>query len=67
ELQMKLMEQISGVSGSMAGITPSGNMSAALMEAQNNYGAIGMADTLACFDAFRDMRDRKALATMKQS
>lgn len=66
DVEMKLMEQISGVSGSMAGMTNAGNMSAALMEAQNNYGAIGLADTLACFDAFREMRDRKALATLKQ-
>lgn len=59
ETEMRLMEQISGVSGAMAGRTEGGQMSAALFDAQTRNGTIGLMDTLACFDTFRKQRDEK--------
>ncbi|MDE6826501.1 MAG: hypothetical protein K2J18_07010 [Paramuribaculum sp.] len=59
ETEMRLMEQISGVNSAMAGRTDGSGMSAALFDAQTLNGTIGLMDTLACFDAFRELRDKK--------
>ncbi len=59
EIEMRLMEQISGVSGALSGQAPTGMQSAALYDAQTQNGMIAIMDMLACFDSFREQRNRK--------
>ncbi len=60
DLELKLMQQISGVNDALAGrATTDNSRSAALFEAQMNASGIALLDTFAAFDSFREMRDRK--------
>lgn len=56
-LQMKLFEQISGVSGALQGQLPGGNPSAAMYDAQMRNSSVAILDLLDSFNAFRRQRD----------
>lgn len=63
DMELKLMQQISGVSDALGGhATADNSRSAALFEAQMNASGIALLDTFAAFDSFREMRDRKIAA-----
>ena len=57
QLQMRLLEQVSGVSGAMQGYTGLGGNSASLYEAQSQNAVIALTDLFDTFTAFRDHRD----------
>ncbi len=59
ELQMKLFEEISGVSGALQGKSPTVN-SANLYQQQSENANIALSDVYDTFEAFRRQRDRKA-------
>ena len=58
QLQMRLLEQVSGVSGAMQGHTGLGGNSASLYEAQSQNAVIALTDLFDTFTAFREHRDR---------
>lgn len=63
DLEMKMFQQISGVSSALQGQTLGGNMSASLYESQVQNSAIALLDVFETFNSFRSERDRKAFAT----
>ena len=58
ELQMKLFEEISGVSGALQGKNPTVN-SATAYQLQSENANIALSDVFDTFEAFRRQRDRK--------
>jgi hypothetical protein len=58
ELQMKLFEEISGVSGALQGKNPTVN-SANVYQLQSENANIALSDVYDTFQAFRRQRDRK--------
>ena len=58
ELQMKLFEEISGVSGALQGKMPTVN-SANVYQLQSENATIALSDVFETFEAFRRQRDRK--------
>lgn len=64
-LQMKLFEDISGITDAMLGRNITGAAGATLYDAQARNGAIGLADLLETFAAFTSERSAKAAATEK--
>jgi hypothetical protein len=58
ELQMKLFEEISGVSGALQGKNPTVN-SASAYQLQSENANIALSDVFDTFEAFRRQRDRK--------
>ena len=58
ELQMKLFEEISGVSGALQGKDPTVN-SANAYQLQSENASIALSDVFETFEAFRRQRDRK--------
>jgi len=58
ELQMKLFEEISGVSGALQGKAPTVN-SANVYQMQSENANIALSDVYDTFEAFRRQRDRK--------
>jgi hypothetical protein len=58
ELQMKLFEEISGVSGALQGKNPTVN-SAGVYQLQSENANIALSDVFDTFEAFRRQRDRK--------
>ena len=58
ELQMKLFEEISGVSGALQGKNPTVN-SANIYQLQSENANIALSDVYDTFEAFRRQRDRK--------
>jgi len=63
ELQMKLFEQISGVSGALQGKDPTVNSGGAY-QLQSENANIALSDVFDTFEAFRRQRDRKMAAIM---
>ena len=63
ELQMKLFEEISGVSGALQGKNPTVN-SANAYQLQSENANIAMSDVFETFEAFRRQRDKK-IATIQ--
>ena len=61
ELQLRLLEQVSGVSGAMQGRSDLGGNSATLYEAQSQNAVIALADLFDTFSAFRHKRNRLLL------
>lgn len=61
DLEMKLMQQISGVSGALQGRMETSNGSAALYDAQVRNSAIAILDLLESFNAFRRGRNEKCM------
>lgn len=65
DLEMKMFQQISGVSSALQGQAAGGNnMSASLYEIQVQNSAIALMDIYETFNAFRRARDEKAFATL---
>ena len=58
ELQMKLFEEISGVSGALQGKNPTVD-SANIYQLQSENANIALSDVFETFEAFRRQRDRK--------
>lgn len=58
KLQMRLMEEVTGVSGALQGKTGVSGNSASLYEAQSENANIALTDIFATFTAFRQQRDR---------
>lgn len=61
-LELKLMQQISGVSGALAGQIDSAGTSAAMFEAQSRNSAIALLDIYECFNSLRKSRDKKIIS-----
>lgn len=62
DMELKLLQQVSGVNDTLIGATGSdARASAALFEARMNASGIALLDTFAAFDAFRTARDTLAL------
>ncbi|MDE6175112.1 MAG: hypothetical protein K2F88_06075, partial [Duncaniella sp.] len=61
DTEMKLFQNISGVSGARQGQLPSSNVSASLYESQVYNSAIALLDIYESFNSFRAARDRIAL------
>jgi len=57
QLQMRLLEQVSGVSGAMQGHTGLGGNSASLYKAQSQNAVIALTDLFDTFTAFRNKRN----------
>ncbi|MDE6278743.1 MAG: hypothetical protein K2M05_02100 [Paramuribaculum sp.] len=57
ELELKLMDQVSGVNGALDGRTPETATSAALYGDQTENATIALLDVFAAFDSFRSRRD----------
>lgn len=65
DMELKLMQQISGVSGALQGQTVAGNNnSATLYESQVSNSAIALLDIYETFHSFRHARDAKMKETM---
>ncbi len=65
-LEMKLFEDISGVSKALQGREASASTSASLYESEARNAAIALTDIFETFNAFRRQRDSKALPVIKQ-
>ena len=65
ELQMKLFEEISGVSGALQGKNPTVN-SAGVYQLQSENANIALSDVYDTFEAFRRQRDKKVAALVQQ-
>lgn len=57
DLEMKLFQQISGVSTAMQGVAPNPSMSASLYDSQVYNAAISLLDIFETFNSFRSQRD----------
>ncbi len=61
QLQMKLLEEISGVSGALQGKSDSRGNSASLYQSETENSVIALTDVFDTFNAFRRTRDRLIL------
>ncbi len=59
QLELRLMEQVSGVSGALQGRNTGGITSAALYEAQTDNSMINLLDLIEAFESFRALRNGK--------
>ncbi|MDE6395292.1 MAG: hypothetical protein K2K77_08120 [Duncaniella sp.] len=66
DLEMKMMQQISGVSNALQGQNIGGNTSASLYQTQVQNSAIALLDIFETFNSFRSARDAKALAILSR-
>ena len=64
ELQMKLFEEISGVSGALQGKAPTVD-NAGLYQLQSENANIALTDVYETFEAFRRQRDKKVIQVIK--
>ena len=64
DIELKMFQQISGVSTALQGQNIGTNMSASLYEAQAQNSAIALLDIFETFNSFRRVRDEKAFATI---
>ncbi len=62
EIQLRMLQQVSGVTSSLRGQADSRNQSASLYDSQVYNSAIALLDIFETFNAFRTARDVKALA-----
>lgn len=60
-LEMKMMEDVSGISGALQGKEVASTMSAGLYEMQTRNAAVALTDMFESFGMFRSERDRKIL------
>lgn len=61
DIEMRLFQNISGVTAALQGQVSGSNMSASLYESQVYNSAIALLDIYESFNSFREMRDRVAL------
>lgn len=66
QLQMQLINQISGINEAMQGQAPKSGTPASLYAQQAENSSINIADIMATFGAFKEKRDRKALNVLMQ-
>lgn len=64
-LEMKMMEEVSGISGALQGKEVSSTMSANLYEMQTRNAAVALTDMFESFGMFRSERDRKITKKLK--
>ena len=65
-LQMRLLEDISGVHGAIQGKNVSGGMPASLYAQQVQYSTTNLLDIFESFKTFRETRDTKIMKTIQQ-
>lgn len=65
-LQMRLLEDISGVHSAMQGKSTSGSTASSLYAQQVQYSAINLLDIFESFKTFREERDTKVMKTIQQ-
>ena len=65
-LQMRLMEEISGVHGAMQGQTASANKAASLYAQEAQNSSMNLVDILSSFNTFREDRDMKVMQVTQQ-
>ncbi|MCH5328527.1 MAG: hypothetical protein J1E02_05870 [Coprobacter sp.] len=65
-LQMRLLEQISGVHGALQGKQPHSGTAASLYAQEAQNSATNLVDLLAAFNTFREDRDTKLMQTIQQ-
>lgn len=66
QLQMQLINQISGINEAMQGQAPKSGTPASLYAQQAENSSINIADIMATFGAFKEKRDKKALKVLMQ-
>ena len=66
QLQLKLMQDISGVHGAIQGRTPSSGTSGTLYQQETINASINSTDVMKIASAFKEVRDRKILKTAMQ-
>lgn len=66
QLQMQLINQISGINEAMQGQAPKSGTPASLYAQQAENSSINIADIMATFGAFKEKRDKKALQVLMQ-
>lgn len=66
DMELKLFQQISGVTSALQGHDAGGNVSASLYNSQAGNAAIALTDVFATFDSFRSARDTKAMNTVNK-
>ena len=62
DLEMKMMQQVSGVSNALQGQGVGNNTSASLYQTQAQNSAVALLDIFETFNSFRSARDAKAIA-----
>ncbi|MDE6378267.1 MAG: hypothetical protein K2K72_05940, partial [Duncaniella sp.] len=65
DLEMRMFQQISGVSDALQGQLTGANISASLFDRQVQNSAIALFDIFETFNSFRAARDAKAAATVR--
>lgn len=65
DIEMRMFQQISGVSTAMQGMTPDSKTSASLYESQIYHSAISLLDIFETFNSFRSIRDRLILRSLR--
>lgn len=66
QLQMQLINQISGINDAMQGQAPKSGTPASLYAQQAENSSINIADLMATFGAFKERRDRKVMNVIMQ-
>lgn len=59
DLEMRMFQQVSGVTGALQGQTAGGNVSASLYESQVQNATVALLDVFETFNSFRCCRDEK--------
>ena len=67
EMEMQMFRQISGVTAALQGQSEGSNVSASMYESQVYNSAIALLDLYESFNSFRTMRDRVALAALREN
>ena len=65
-LQLRLLQEISGVHGALQGKSPSSNTAASLYAQEAQNSATNLVDLMASFTAFREERDTKLMQVIQQ-
>ena len=66
QLQMQLVNQISGVNEAMQGIAPKSGTPSSLYAQQAENSSVNIADMMAMFGSFKEQRDMKVLMVLMQ-
>ncbi|MCM1163112.1 MAG: hypothetical protein NC339_02515 [Muribaculaceae bacterium] len=66
DIELRLFQQISGVTNALQGQAPSGTTSASLYESQVQNSAVALLDIFETFNSFRRQRTLKALSLMNE-
>ncbi|MCM1521429.1 MAG: hypothetical protein NC039_02110 [Muribaculaceae bacterium] len=66
DIELRLFQQISGVTNALQGQAPSGTTSASLYESQVQNSAVALLDVYETFNSFRRQRTEKALSLLNK-